>query len=530
MAQPAPLPRVAPSPTVSQKIETPAPREVPKRRHAGSRVWSELRGAIKAVGRTSQAGTASMFMPVHVRYLNNIGSEISTPVDLAPTNTEAVQDHTLVGEPLVRAKTEPRIGSSSSRSQGNKGSTTRDFVRKLKQIGLPSNGTALARIPPGRRGSSVYIPPNVQSATSSEQGSTPLTDRSVTEGYSTEKTSTDSRTSVLTNGKSMRRPKRRLPWTQSSPDFSLCTIAESGTERFEPTIATVERAAAAKVYLEVRLNEKLYLADSRARRMRHLEAQLYYSPHLREGEKDIVRSGVLTQESCHLRELRVLEAKSEAAARGTIDASPFLDHYEPVRVLGKGSFGVVKLVREKNQDQSAAQHKQVYAMKIIRKSEMLRNSQEGHLRAERDFLVASEHAEWVVTLMCSFQDAANLYLVMEYMPGGDFLGLLVRENILVESVACFYIAEMILAVEETHRLKFIHRDIKPDNFLISATGHLKISDFGLAFDGHWSHDLSYYNYHRYSLCKKLNLDLAGDETDRKERRDTQKQVDRNRMF
>lgn len=104
---------------------------------------------------------------------------------------------------------------------------------------------------------------------------------------------------------------------------------------------------------------------------------------------------------------------------------------------------------------------------------------------------------------------------MEYMPGGDFLGLLIRENILHESVARFYIAEMTLAVEEAHRLKFIHRDIKPDNFLISASGHLKISDFGLAFDGHWSHDASYYNCQRYSLLQRLGISIDGDADDQK---------------
>lgn len=107
---------------------------------------------------------------------------------------------------------------------------------------------------------------------------------------------------------------------------------------------------------------------------------------------------------------------------------------------------------------------------------------------------------------------------MEYMSGGDFLGLLIRENVLPEKVACFYIAEMILAVEEAHRLNYIHRDIKPDNFLISPSGHLKISDFGLAFDGHWSHDASYYNNHRYSLIAKLGINTAGDEADQQHRR------------
>lgn len=105
---------------------------------------------------------------------------------------------------------------------------------------------------------------------------------------------------------------------------------------------------------------------------------------------------------------------------------------------------------------------------------------------------------------------------MEYMPGGDFLGLLIRENILSEPVARFYIAEMIVCVEEAHSLRCIHRDIKPDNFLVSASGHLKISDFGLAFDGHWSHDTSYYHASRYSIVQKLNLQVDGDEQDRQD--------------
>ena len=105
---------------------------------------------------------------------------------------------------------------------------------------------------------------------------------------------------------------------------------------------------------------------------------------------------------------------------------------------------------------------------------------------------------------------------MEYMPGGDFLGLLLREDVLDESVARWYIAEMILCIEEAHRLKWIHRDIKPDNFLISASGHLKISDFGLAFDGHWAHNQPYYNNHRLSLLEKLGINVNGDAEDQKE--------------
>jgi protein-serine/threonine kinase len=107
---------------------------------------------------------------------------------------------------------------------------------------------------------------------------------------------------------------------------------------------------------------------------------------------------------------------------------------------------------------------------------------------------------------------------MDYMPGGDFLGLLIRDNVLTEPVTKWYIAEMILCIEEAHGLRWIHRDVKPDNFLISASGHLKISDFGLAFDGHWSHDQTYFNHQRYSLLTKLGINVEGDSIDRKEAR------------
>ncbi|CAE7015038.1 hypothetical protein CFE70_002609 [Pyrenophora teres f. teres 0-1] len=216
-----------------------------------------------------------------------------------------------------------------------------------------------------------------------------------------------------------------------------------------------------------------------------------------------------------------------------------ISNYDIVRVLGKGSFGVVRLVREKSDNcgnlrgsncsveyldgsltpkdekysQTIRKNKQVFAMKVIRKSDMLRNSQEGHLRAERDFLVASENSRWVVPLVTAFQDNNNLYLVMEYMMGGDFLGLLLREDVLDESVAKWYLAEMILCVEEAHKMNWIHRDVKPNNFLITSSGHLKISDFGLAFDGHWVHNQTYYNEQRYGLLRDLDLHVEGDEID-----------------
>jgi protein-serine/threonine kinase len=97
-----------------------------------------------------------------------------------------------------------------------------------------------------------------------------------------------------------------------------------------------------------------------------------------------------------MRETRVLRSKSQAASRG-LSESPVIK-YESIKVLGKGSFGVVRLVRETSPGGHACS-KQVYAMKVIRKSSILRSNQEGHLRAERDFLVASENSLWYVAML-----------------------------------------------------------------------------------------------------------------------------------
>ncbi|KAG7020575.1 Serine/threonine-protein kinase 38 [Cucurbita argyrosperma subsp. argyrosperma] len=117
-------------------------------------------------------------------------------------------------------------------------------------------------------------------------------------------------------------------------------------------------------------------------------------------------------------------------------------------------------------------------MKKLKKSEMLSRGQVEHVRSERN-LLAEVDSRCIVKLFYSFQDSEFLYLIMEYLPGGDIMTLLMREDVLSEDVARFYIAESVLAIHSIHQHNYIHRDIKPDNLILDKNGHLKLSDFGL---------------------------------------------------
>jgi serine/threonine kinase 38 len=117
-------------------------------------------------------------------------------------------------------------------------------------------------------------------------------------------------------------------------------------------------------------------------------------------------------------------------------------------------------------------------MKIMKKTEMLKKNQVQHIRAERDVLALADNP-WVVKLHYSFQDQANLYLVMEYLPGGDLMTILMKYDILSQEQTRFYIGETALAIASVHELNYVHRDLKPDNILLDRLGHVKLSDFGL---------------------------------------------------
>ncbi|KAK7741710.1 Serine/threonine-protein kinase [Cytospora paraplurivora] len=160
------------------------------------------------------------------------------------------------------------------------------------------------------------------------------------------------------------------------------------------------------------------------------------------------------------------------------------ENYTTVKIIGKGAFGEVKLVQKKADAK-------VYAMKSLIKTEMFKKDQLAHVRAERDILAESD-SPWVVKLYTTFQDSNFLYMLMEFLPGGDLMTMLIKYEIFSEDITRFYIAEIVLAIEAVHKLGFIHRDIKPDNILLDRGGHVKLTDFGLSTGFHKLHDNNYY--------------------------------------
>ncbi|XVE70079.1 hypothetical protein DITRI_Ditri10aG0043100 [Diplodiscus trichospermus] len=218
---------------------------------------------------------------------------------------------------------------------------------------------------------------------------------------------------------------------------------------------TRQKAAAAKQFIENHYKNYLQGLQERKERRRALQRRAEEAQISSEEQEEMMRN-------LERRETEYMRLQRRKVG---------IDDFEQLTVIGRGAFGEVRLCRAKNTGE-------IFAMKKLKKSEMLSRGQVEHVRSERN-LLAEVDSRCIVKLFYSFQDSDFLYLIMEYLPGGDIMTLLMREDILCEDIARFYVAESILAIHSIHQHNYIHRDIKPDNLILDRNGHLKLSDFGL---------------------------------------------------
>ncbi|KAK7336882.1 hypothetical protein VNO77_17433 [Canavalia gladiata] len=252
-------------------------------------------------------------------------------------------------------------------------------------------------------------------------------------------------------------PRDRLRATTRKKDDSNGGDEGPNVPMDDATLSNVtkQKVAAAKQYIENHYKEQMKNLQERKERRTILEQKLADADVSEEDQNNL---------------LKFLEKKETEYMRLQRHKMG-VDDFELLTMIGKGAFGEVRVCREKTTDH-------VYAMKKLKKSEMLRRGQVEHVRAERN-LLAEVDSNCIVKLYCSFQDEEYLYLIMEYLPGGDMMTLLMRKDTLTEDEARFYVGQTVLAIESIHKHNYIHRDIKPDNLLLDRHGHLRLSDFGL---------------------------------------------------
>eukprot|EP00941_MAST-03F_sp_MAST-3F-sp1_P005707 g5707.t1 len=220
---------------------------------------------------------------------------------------------------------------------------------------------------------------------------------------------------------------------------------------------TAEKAARTKAYLEAKYDSMRRLREFNRQETAKFEEEL---------------SALSISEADKAERRRSFLQSKRQRLISSMRRTSVLD-FESLRTIGRGAFGEVRVVRKKDTGG-------IYALKSMVKESMVMKNQVEHVRAERDALAeAVEHNVWLTTLHWSFQDKLNLYLVMDFIPGGDLMTLLLKEDTLSEATTRFYVAEAVLAIESVHKLGYIHRDLKPDNLLLDARGHILLTDLGL---------------------------------------------------
>ena len=154
-------------------------------------------------------------------------------------------------------------------------------------------------------------------------------------------------------------------------------------------------------------------------------------------------------------------------------APPSIKDFEIIKPISKGAFGSVYLSKKKSTGD-------YYAIKALKKADMVSKNQVANVKAERAIMMWQSESDFVAKLYWTFPSKDYIFLVMEYLNGGDCASLIRALGTLPEDWAKRYLAEVVLGVEHLHSREIVHRDLKPDNFLIDQRGHLKLTDFGLS--------------------------------------------------
>jgi hypothetical protein len=154
-----------------------------------------------------------------------------------------------------------------------------------------------------------------------------------------------------------------------------------------------------------------------------------------------------------------------------------LNDFEVLQTLGTGTFGRVLLVHKKGTDVNEAAN--YFALKALSKSQLVQLKQIEHVNSEREVLHQIKHP-FIVNLHATFQDSLNVYMLMEYVVGGEIFTHLRRAKRFSVHVTRFYIATLVLALKHLHSKKIIYRDLKPENLVLDAEGYLKMTDFGFS--------------------------------------------------
>jgi protein kinase A/protein kinase X len=142
--------------------------------------------------------------------------------------------------------------------------------------------------------------------------------------------------------------------------------------------------------------------------------------------------------------------------------------------VGEGSFGRVRLVKLKG-----SQDRSPFALKMMKKREIIRLKQVEHIKAEKEIMSRIDH-NFIVNMFYAFQDEKSIFMLLEFVNGGELFSYLRQEGRLPCSAAKFYLAEIVLAFDYLHNMMIVYRDLKPENLLIDFAGHIKVTDFGFA--------------------------------------------------